>query len=265
MHIQRLTPSHAPVFLVNSRYPLVCATPTRSRSMSVHPREYPLCRRHGSSCSQFLDQDSLGDSPWYSLPDHQCRFGVRAATRLTPGLFSTAWTTGYRAGNGAPIIAPRHTRRTDLPVRLAACLTTENRLRGRLPFRVTPALTYHGYAPNATRRTPPEGGERPATEDSTHRLGPVGSLPVREYPPVHPFLDCACRPRLRTRLTRGRRTWPRNPWSSGGRDPHPSLATHVCILTPAKSTARSPGRFAPCRTLSYPARIHAPPRLRWCA
>ena len=63
----------------------------------------------------------------------------------------------------------------------------------------------------------------------------------------------ACRPRLRTRLTRGRRTWPRNPWSSSGRDPHPSLATHVCILTPTKSTARLPGRFAPRRTLSYPA------------
>ena len=25
-------------------------------------------------------------------------------------------------------------------------------------------------------------------------------------------------------------TWPRNPWSSSGRDPHPSLATHVCSL-----------------------------------
>ena len=170
---------------------------------------------------------------------------------LTPRLFSTAWTTGYRAET-APIIAPRHTRRTDLPMRLAACLTTENHLRGRLPFRVTPALTYHGYAPNATRRTPPEGGERPATEVSTHRLGPVGSLPVREYPPVHPF-DYACRPRLRTRLTRGRRTWPRNPWSSSGRDPHPSLATHVCILTPTKSTAGFHRRFAPRRTLSYPA------------
>ena len=116
------------------------------------------------------------------------------------------------------------------------------------PCAHLPRLRSQRHAPD-----PPEGGERPATEVSTHRLGPVGSLPVREYPPVHPF-DYACRPRLRTRLTRGRRTWPRNPWSSGGRDPHPSLATHVCILTPAKSTARSPGRFAPCRTLSYPAR-----------
>ena len=54
MHIQRLTPSHAPVFLVNSRYPLVCATPTRSRSMSVHPRGSPLCRRHGSGLPSSL-------------------------------------------------------------------------------------------------------------------------------------------------------------------------------------------------------------------
>ena len=66
-------------------------------------------------------------------------------------------------------------------------------------------------------------------------------------------IDYACRPRLRTRLTRGRRTWPRNPWSSSGRDPHPSLATHVCILTPTKSTAGFHRRFAPRRTLSYPA------------
>ncbi len=106
------------------------------------------------------------------------------------------------------------------------------------------------------RHAPPKERTPGNPEVGTHRLGPVGSLPVREYPPVHPF-DYACRPRLRTRLTRGRRTWPRNPWSSGGRDPHPSSATHVCILTPLKSTARSPGRFAPQGTLSYPARANA--------
>lgn len=144
------------------------------------------------------------------------------------------------------------TRRTDLPVRLAACLTTENHLRGRLPFRVTPALTYNRYGPDGNRERDPEGKHSRNPEVSTRGFGPDGSLPVREYPPVHPF-DYACRPRLRTRLTRGRRTWPRNPWSSSGRDPHPSLATHVCILTPTRSTTRSPGRFAPCRTLSYPA------------
>lgn len=131
-------------------------------------------------------------------------------------------------------------------------MTTENHLRGRLPFRVTPALTYYGYGPNTTRRHQPEGRNHHEAEVSTHRLGFAGPWSVREYPPVHPF-DYACRPRLRTRLTRGRRTWPRNPWSSSGRDPHPSLATHVCILTPTKSTAGFHRRFAPRRTLSYPA------------
>ena len=170
---------------------------------------------------------------------------------LTPRLFSTAWTTGYRVRKDA------HHRTsppcpTDLPMGRAACLTTENHLRGRLPFRVTPALTYYGYAPNTTRRNQPEGRNHHEAEVSTHRLGFAGPWSVREYPPVHPF-DYACRPRLRTRLTRGRRTWPRNPWSSSGRDPHPSLATHVCILTPTKSTAGFHRRFAPRRTLSYPA------------
>ncbi len=120
------------------------------------------------------------------------------------------------------------------------------------PIPCHPALTYYGYSPNTTRRHQPEGRNHHEAEVSTHRLGFAGPWSVREYPPVHPF-DYACRPRRRTRLTRGRRTWPRNPWSSSGRDPHPSLATHVCILTPTKSTARLPGRFAPRRTLSYPA------------
>ena len=155
-----------------------------------------------------------------------------------------------------PIITPHPTCPTDLPMGRAACLTTENHLRGRLPFRVTPALTYCGYAPNTTRRDQPEGRNHHEAEVSTHRLGFAGPWSVREYPPVHPF-DYACRPRLRTRLTRGRRTWPRNPWSSSGRDPHPSLATHVCILTPARSTARFPGRFAPRGTLSYPTAAKA--------
>lgn len=166
---------------------------------------------------------------------------------------------GFSRRPGQPDIGPygphHRTSRsctTDLPMMRAACLTTENHLRGRLPFRVTPALTYCGYGPNTTRRHQPEGRNHHEAEVSTHRLGFAGPWSVREYPPVHPF-DYACRPRLRTRLTRGRRTWPRNPWSSSGRDPHPSLATHVCILTPTKSTAGFHRRFAPRRTLSYPA------------
>ena len=54
MHIQRLAPSHAPVFLVNSRYPLVCATPQRSEGKPLHARGSPLYRRHGSDLPSSL-------------------------------------------------------------------------------------------------------------------------------------------------------------------------------------------------------------------
>jgi hypothetical protein len=71
----------------------------------------------------------------------------------------------------------------------------------------------------------------------------------------------ACRPRLRSRLTLGGLTWPRNPWSSGGRVSHSAFATHACILTRAPSTTPSPGRFTGCTTLPYPTpRLHPPPQ-----
>ena len=53
---------------------------------------------------------------------------------------------------------------------------------------------------------------------------------VRNINPLS--IDYACRPRLRSRLTLGGLTCPRNPWSSGGHVSHVSFATHACILTP---------------------------------
>ncbi len=144
----------------------------------------------------------------------------------------------------APIITPHPMKPPDLPGGGATRLTRENHLPGRLPVRVTPET----LNPCASR--PNSNGIRRPKPPSTVSDGPcshgllVGRKPVREYRPVHPF-DYACRPRLRTRLTQGRRTWPWNPWSSSGRDPHPALATHVCILTPTQSTAGFPRRFAP--------------------
>ena len=67
-------------------------------------------------------------------------------------------------------------------------------------------------------------------------------------------IDYACRPRLRSRLTLGGLAWPRNPWSFGGRVSHPSLATHVYILTCVASTARFLCRFTSHTTLSYPSK-----------
>ena len=155
-------------------------------------------------------------------------------------------------------------RPTDLPMGRAACLTTENHLRGRLPFRVTPALTYCGYGPNATRRYQPEGRNHHEAEVSTHRLGFAGPWSVREYPPVHPF-DYACRPRLRTRLTRGRRTWPRNLGH-----PADGILTRLSLLMSAFSLPRGPRHVStaasPHAGRSPTQRPQRPlPRLRWCA
>ena len=82
------------------------------------------------------------------------------------------------------------------------------------------------------------------------------------YGNINPLsIDYACRPRLRSRLTLGGLTWPRNPWSSGGRVSHSAFATHACILTPTPSTTRSRGCFPGCRTLPYPsAPLHNTPK-----
>lgn len=131
-------------------------------------------------------------------------------------------------------------------------MATENHLRGRLPPRVTPVLPYC----RPSRTEPTHAGSRSNPHDASpcigNGLGPDGREPVGEYQLLRPF-DYACRPRLRTRLTQGRQAWPWNPWSSGARDTHPRLATHVYILTPPASTAGSRRRFAHGGTLSYPA------------
>ncbi len=77
---------------------------------------------------------------------------------------------------------------------------------------------------------------------------------IHGYGNINPLsIDYACRPRLRSRLTLGGLTWPRNPWSFGGRVSHSSFATHACILTPTASTTSSHCCFHGCRTLPYPS------------
>ena len=52
-------------------------------------------------------------------------------------------------------------------------------------------------------------------------------------------IDYASRPRLRSRLTLGGLTLPRNPWAFGGRVSHPSFATHTGILSSLRSIDES--------------------------
>lgn len=216
---------------LNSRHPWSVPPHIASRSMSVHHKFLmPKAReRFAESLTDSLDR-LVFCAPTTSV-------GLNWRQRLMLA-FSTAWTIGYRAET--VLIIALAVRAAPGP---AACLTTET-TRGAL-FRVTPALIPR-LRPNATRRTPPEARERPATE-VTHRLGPAGSLPVAGN--IH-------RSSIRLRLSAspldltspGRRTAP-EPLVIRRRDPHPSL--HVRISLPAKSTH---GRLAacPCRTFLLP-------------
>ncbi len=98
---------------------------------------------------------------------------------------------------------------------------------------------------------PPEGGPS--------AFGHLAQM-IRHWARIHGYgninplsIDYACRPRLRSRLTLGGLTWPRNPWSFGGRVSHSSFATHACILTPIASTTSSHCCFPGYRTLPYPS------------
>ena len=64
--------------MLNSRYPLACAThswlPRVSHAYSEVTRA--ICRVPSAQFSQ---------APWYALPDHLCRFRVRSLLELFPG------------------------------------------------------------------------------------------------------------------------------------------------------------------------------------
>ena len=72
---------------------------------------------------------------------------------------------------------------------------------------------------------------------------------------LHLFsIGYAFRPRLRSRLTRGRSALPRNPWIFGLEDSHLHLATHSGILSSRRSTA--PYGTASVRRQCSPTNVH---------
>jgi hypothetical protein len=136
-------------------------------------------------------------------------------------------------------------------------------------------ITSQGYGPNSHRDPPtrlPGDNHRPGSPTllrppsaTRQRLGEIA--PGWEQPPrcrswawrghgghwnINQLcIDYAFRPRLSSRLTLGGLAFPRNPWAYGGGVSHPSLATHTCILTRWRSTARSRRGFAAPSTLLY--------------
>jgi hypothetical protein len=65
------------VFLVNSRFPLLSAAIPRSTRKGASRVRPPFSLSYGGNLPSSLT--TVHPSPRYSLPDHLCRFGVRAA------------------------------------------------------------------------------------------------------------------------------------------------------------------------------------------
>src|SRR6185369_16496904 len=59
VRIPRLATSHGPVFLVNSRFSLVCATGSRSHRKGVHVGPVPLLPKLRGYFAEFLNHSSL--------------------------------------------------------------------------------------------------------------------------------------------------------------------------------------------------------------
>src|SRR6185312_12815560 len=67
---------------------------------------------------------------------------------------------------------------------------------------------------------------------------PIAQMAGRWYRNINLLsIVYAFRPRLRSRLTLSGRAFLRKPWAFGGRDSHPSFATHTGILTSRRSTS----------------------------
>ena len=116
------------------------------------------------------------------------------------------------------------------------------------PGQPTPGSAYPSMSPHCWPNTSGVGRPRRAF------LSTLGSAwaHARWYGNINPLsIDYAWRPRLRSRLTLGGRTFPRNPWTFGGGDSHSSFATHAGIRTRTASTAGSRRRFDGCSTLPY--------------
>ncbi len=155
-------------------------------------------------------------------------------------------------GYASPLTHDIKVRHPDLPGHRATGLHQDNQRLAGLPSCVTPiACLLPDRVPRSTHKPTRRsvkgfGWLASPASTRTHHHGHGNINPLS--------IDYACRPRLRSRLTLGGLTWPRNPWSFGGRGSHSAFATHACILTRTPSTPGSRRRFAGCTTLPYPTR-----------
>ena len=174
-HILPFAGLHSPVFLVNSRFCHFSATSNSPALFTLTVGGSPYPEVTGLICR--VPSPGLSQAPWASRPIHLCRFTVRARSRLPWGVF----------------LAPACTAR----IRAEALLRSGvSGIRpGDLP-------------PGHPTLLPP----RPSVAVYCSMRRPVGRTPRGRPGNLDPVsIGYASRPRLRTRLTLGGRTCPRNP------------------------------------------------------
>ena len=165
------------MFLVNSRFPLLSATPTSSGSTCHHQQRPPFSLSYGGNLPSSLT--TVRPSPRYSLPDHLCRFRVRAAHNSLEAFL------GSIGSLTSPDTARHHVSppyATDLPMARATRLPRHNHRPGSATFLRHPIAhllpTKIPTSRNSDRSPPP----RP--EVSAAGFSVDAASRVREYQPV---------------------------------------------------------------------------------
>ena len=178
----------------------------------------PLSRSYGYILPSSLTRvlpRTLGFSP--RIPVSVCGTGGGSLTRS----FSRQCGVSSFASFRTLRVTPQALRTTDLPVVHPTRLHRINRSPACLPSCVTPSL----------KRLPP----------------------VQEYQPAVHLLRSL--PRIRSRLTLGRRSLPRNPYAFGGPDSHRSFRYSYQHSHFPRVHRTLQYDFSPVGTLPYPSHI----------
>jgi hypothetical protein len=208
------------VFLVNSRFPLVSATPSGSGREVLHPNEALLLPKLRRYFAEFLN---------HSSPD---RLGILyLPTCVGLGYGHRSHSLEAFLGSMGSVTSPEAARH-----RVSGF--TPGGFAYRTPYSLTPGQPTPGitYPPASPLCCPPQGlSVRP--EGQPLSTPALGFARERWYWNINQLcIDYASRPRLSSRLTLGGLAFPRNPWAFGGGVSHPSFATHAGIRTRARST-----------------------------
>ena len=142
------------VFSKQSLPPALCGHTTLHPQGASRVRP-PFSLSYGGNLPSSLT--TVRPSPRYSLPDHLCRFRVRAATALTRGFSRQHGITLLRLNRLRVTSHP--SRAPDFPGTRATGLHHDNHRVAELPSCVTPSLAYYRIGSHAPPpQQPPEGG-----------------------------------------------------------------------------------------------------------